>query len=513
MKSYFFIYIIKAENEENTMATNELAIRFTEESYATKAEVSRELRMSLIDNIWSNILKYRASYYRYLSLKSIDKNQLMVCYCQSVGNNINVMDSKLLKQMGEYMKIEKANGNLSHFEDLCLISSLKQVAHKHGIDISDIHLRSLIQGDLREVPLDKRILRRYLSALRLIKKKYDYEINIDFLADVYSAFTENPELTSFYRESEDKNPNNRVLIDRIYTSAPVNLIENLMNSLFSFISTSSLSSVVKSIITYYFINYVQPFPEGNEEIALLMMKAVLANGALSEFGVVFPLENLLNINSETFNKVCIEVQKTNDLTYFVNLILKALNASLDDLANIKANFSTDVVRKDFYREDPVEQPVPPQETVITTYNDLPPTPPVQPVVEEIKPVVEQKPVEQPKPVVEQPKPAPQPKVAVETPAPVTHELAVQYIPETLDEKAAKRLEEHLLEMDPALKKGEAYFYARHCTMHMNYTIQQYKKALGCAYETARTSMDHLAELHYYEKNQIKNKFVYTPIKR
>ena len=68
-------------------------------------------------------------------------------------------------------------------------------------------------------------------------------------------------------------------------------------------------------------------------------------------------------------------------------------------------------------------------------------------------------------------------------------------------------------MDPALKKGEAYFYARHCTMHMNYTIAQYKKALGCAYETARTSMDHLVKLHYYEKAPFKNKFVYTPIKK
>ena len=96
---------------------------------------------------------------------------------------------------------------------------------------------------------------------------------------------------------------------------------------------------------------------------------------------------------------------------------------------------------------------------------------------------------------------------------ITHELAFSQIPEVLDEKAASRLEEHLLEMDPSLKKGEAYFYARHCTMHMNYTIAQYKKALGCAYETARTSMEHLVELHYYEKAAIKNKFVYTPIKK
>ena len=498
------------------MATNELAIRFTEESYATKAEVSRELRMSLIDNIWSNILKYRATYYRYLSLKSIDKNQLMVCYCQSVTNSINVMDSKMLKQMGEYIKIDKNNGNLTHFEQMCYISSLRQIARKHDIDISDIHLRSLIQGDLKDLPLDKRILRRYLAALRLIKEKYDHEINIDFLADLYSAFTENPELTSFYRENDDRDPNNRVLIDRVYTSAPAYLIDGLMNALFSFISTSSLSAVVKGIITFYFVNYIRPFPSDNEEIAVLLAKAVMANGALSDFGVVLPLENILNINREIFNRVCTEVQKTNDLTYFINLLLKSLDASLDDLSNIKAKFTTDIVRNDFYREDPVEVKETPETpvTVFTTYEEpasTPAQPVVEPVVEKIAPqVVAEKPVPAPQPKIEQPAPTP----TISQPAPVTHELAFSQMPQVLDEKAAARLEEYLLEMDPALKKGEAYFYARHCTMHMNYTIEQYKKALGCAYETARTSMDHLVKLHYYAKSKINNKkFVYTPIKR
>ena len=492
------------------MATNELAIRFTEETYATKSEVSRELRMSLIDNIWSNILKYRASYYRYLSLKSIDKNQLMVCYCQAVNNNINVMDSKLLKQMGEYMKINKANGDLSHFEDMCLINSLRHIARKNDIDISDIQLRSIVQGDMRDLPYDKRILRRYLGALRFIREKYDHEINIDFLADLYSAFTENPELTSFYRTNEDRNPNNRVLIDRIYSSAPTILIEGLMNSLFSFVSTSSLSSVVKAIIVLYFVNYVRPFPSENEEIALLLSKAVLANGSLSEFGAVIPIENLLNLNQDSFNKICIEVQKTNDLTYFVNFILRALESSLDALNDIKANYTSDVLRKDMYRED--DEPV--ATTTFVTNAEPAPAQVVEapaPAPAPVEPIVPPTPA----PVVQQPKPEPAPAPApTPAPAPVSHELAFSSLPEVLDEKQAARLEEHLLEMDPALKKGEAYFYARHCTMHMHYTIEQYKKALGCAYETARTSMEHLVKLHYYEKALVNNKkFVYTPIKR
>ena len=491
------------------MANNELAIRFTEESYATKADVSRELGLTLVDNIWSNILKYRSTYYRYLSLKSIDKNQLMVCYCQSLSSALNSMDAKLLKQMGDYVKLNRVNGDLSHFEDMCIIKALTHIASKNHIEISEPKLRALIQGDYHDFSLDKKIFKRYADSLIFIRDNYSRAIDIDYLADLYSVFTENPELTSFYRTTEDRNPLNRVLIDRIYSAAPVILIEPLMNQLFLFISTSTLTTVVKSIITFYFVNYVRPFPQYNEEIAMLMMKSVLANGSLSEFGAIAPIENLLSLNQDAFSKVCVEVQKTNDLTYFINYILKALESSLEDIANIKAVHTTDILRNDFYKEDvvqqpkPVEQPAPaPVQTVVIEQ----PAPSQAPVQEAPKVVVQIQPVAAPTP-------APAPAPVMEQPAPVSHELAFTQIPQVLDEKAATRLEEHLLEMDPALKKGEAYFYARHCTMHMNYTIAQYKKALGCAYETARTSMEHLVKLHYYEKAPFKNKFVYTPIKK
>ena len=92
-------------------------------------------------------------------------------------------------------------------------------------------------------------------------------------------------------------------------------------------------------------------------------------------------------------------------------------------------------------------------------------------------------------------------------------LAIAYLPPVLDEKALKRLEEDLLESDPELKRGQAKFYARHCTMGKRYTIQQFKKEINCAYETARTSMDGLVELGYYRQEMVKNKKVYTPIKR
>jgi hypothetical protein len=83
----------------------------------------------------------------------------------------------------------------------------------------------------------------------------------------------------------------------------------------------------------------------------------------------------------------------------------------------------------------------------------------------------------------------------------------------LSDKEIKEYTQYLLETNPALNKNQASFLANHCTMGRYYTIQQFKKFTRCAYETARTSMDKLAQERYYSKLQVKNKFVYTPIKK
>ena len=143
-----------------------------------------------------------------------------------------------------------------------------------------------------------------------------------------------------------------------------------------------------------------------------------------------------------------------------------------------------------------------------------------PFMEEVKPEPAPEPIKEEKPVViEKPKPVEKPRPVIEritepvNDQPVVEHIAVSYIPPVLDEKEAQRLENHLLECDPLLKKGQAKFYSRHCTIGKLYTIAQYKKFNGCVYETARTSMDSLVELGYYKKQQIKNKFVYTPLER
>ncbi|MDD4584441.1 MAG: hypothetical protein PHR33_01065 [Bacilli bacterium] len=86
------------------------------------------------------------------------------------------------------------------------------------------------------------------------------------------------------------------------------------------------------------------------------------------------------------------------------------------------------------------------------------------------------------------------------------EIDVSQLDGLTEEEYAK----HLVEMNPLIKYHQAFFFATHRVEGRYYTISQFKQFVDCAYETARTSMDFLVTVGLYRKEQLKNKFVYTP---
>ena len=472
------------------MGNSELAIRFTETTYATRNEVSKELKMSIIDNIWSDILSYRGNFYRYLSLRTIDRSMIAICLCPSINNHINSINADLLKINRDYSRLGIDNGDLKHFETAVRVRALKTLALSYDLDASENYLRSLVNGTIQEANDDFAILFRYNKALNYIKDKCTDPLDNDYLKNLYSELMGRPVSNRFYRSARDENPLNRVIIDRIYTSAPVENIELMMNNLFTFIEKSDLSGLVKSIVTYFYISYIRPFDSYSDEMALLMMKAVLAHFDLYEFGVALPIEDLFGSELKELNRISIEVQKTHDVTYFLNYVLKFLDSKINETADILINRQVHELKNELYQEDKIAVSVPPmKEEEILQFEEVKEEEPLKPVKEEKEETNEE-------------------------PTAPQGEIAIGYIPPAIDEKQAQRLEVHLLELDPSLKKGEAKFYARHCTMGKSYTIAQYKKAIGCVYETARTSMEHLVSLGYYRRDLVNNKkYVYTPISR
>ena len=481
------------------MANNDLAMRFTENTYATKQQVSRELKISMIDGVWDKILSYRSLFYRYLSIKGIDKNQYRVCLCPTISNKLNDVENKLARALNEFNKLSPDTSDLQKFRQVYYIKCLQNIGVSSMLISDEDRIKDVINGQSREPNSE---LARYYSALQFISAKYVNKVDVDFLAELYSKVVGDSELTYFYREKDYEDINSSSVISRVYKCAPHVLIEQMMDGLFNFVENSNLSVVSKALIAYYYIRFVQPFSNYNKEVAVLFAKAILAHYTLGSFASFFPLETFLNENEVAVQKIFNEVQQTSDVTYFLTFALELVDKEVSKLLDSLAEYSTQIIKNDFYQvdEEPVKEEVAPA-----------PAPAPAPVAPAPAPT----PAPAPAPVVEEPKPAPvpAPSPVAPAPAPSTSGLAVSFIPEELDEKTAQRLERHLLELDVRLKKGQAYFYARHCTLGMFYTIEQYRKATKCVYETARTSMDKLVEFGYYEKQLVGKKFVYTPVKR
>ena len=490
------------------MAGNDLAMRFTEDKYATKNEVARELKISSVDTFWANIQSYRSHFYHYLSIRTIEKNMFVLCACPSVNTLVNNVEMKLIRANREFGMILPGGKQYRQLTTIFEKEILSILNKAEQLDVGEDFISSVLRDEVVSAIPNNMLLVNYMNALNYIKRSYVNPITEDFLAEVYAKLLGTEELTEFYRMTEDRNPENRILIDRIYTSAPCGLIGGMMTSLFSFIANSTLSTSLKAVITFFYINYVKPFNKYSEEMALLMAKAVLAHDAFGETVVDLPLEKLLLLQGEEIARIYVEVQKTADVTYFVNYAEKYLAQYCDNILDEIAKSKVTEIREDFYQvDDKAEEieEVPVKEEKIETIDLFEAAKEAEgPVKEEPAPIYKE---EKAEPVIEQPK-----KKTVKVTY-VQEELAVAYIPVALDEKQAVLLEQDLLERDPELKKGEAKFYARHCTKGKKYTIAQYKKSLRCAYETARTSMDHLAELLYYRKEKIKNKYVYIPIEK
>ena len=480
------------------MGINDIAVRFTEDKYATKNEVSRELKISVIDGVWDKILSYRAPFCHYLAIRGTDKNQLRVCLCPTISSSLNTVEAKLLRIVSDANKLDSVNSDKQYFRQSYLIKNLQNIALANLAVSDEEHVRRVILGTSSDVALAN-----YLNGIRYVEAKFSNPINDDFLADLFSKVTGNDELTSFYRTKELEDSGANVVISRVYKSAPSHMIEPMMDSLFNFVEKNNVSPLCRALISYYYIQFVKPFDKFNNEISILFSKAVLAHYSIGDFAVYIPFETLLNENETEMEKIFHDVQTSSDVTYFLTFALKFIGKEFDKMLDSLAEYSTKVIKNDFYQLDEEVVKEEKVEEEIT----------FEPVKEEEKPA--------PAPIV---KPAPTPvvnevkeekKVAVQS-APIIEKpagLAVSYIPEELDEKTATRLERHLLELDVRLSKGQAHFYARHCTLGMYYTIDQYKKAIKCVYETARTSMDKLVEFGYYEKTLAGKKFVYTPVKR
>lgn len=553
------------------MAASDYIRKFSNEIYATKNDVVREMKTPLVDGIWTQILEYRGTFYETLSLTNYDSTRFAICLTPTISKKINAFERKLTSIMNKYSSLQRNYAN-DFFKLKTYKKILKIIAKKYKIDTQDTVLEGIINGTIvNNLPNEQSVLQKYYACLKDIEENFLQDIDENTLGDFYSKLMGTEDLTEYYRKS-DANRLNGYSIGRLKIGIAPKNIESAVDQLIKFINYDNQSLLVKAVATFYYIYYIKPFENYSEEIALLMLKKVLAYNDVNQVAALLVFEAILESKDELENKLA-DCQKYCDLTYLVNYVLIKVEPYIDQIDDDIAESQTITIKKELYQADPEPVEEKPNEPVFTR-GDLTTSIPIvnrevekrplsneeinntlisndesaepekiheeihvseEPWEEEVSTenIVENTtaPVEQTNEVaVENVKPLSgrtieeeqaikelerptQPTLSSNDKVIFSQNIAISNVPTGLSEEEASKLETHLMEMNPNLSHGQAYFYARHCTIGMYYTVDQYKKCVGCAYETARSSMNNLVLLGYYKKQLLKKKFVYLPVKR
>ena len=469
---------------------------YTDERYLNRRELSRALNTTFIDSFWQEQEEYRKQYRYPLPINLINRTQIYITLTPIIKDKITMFENKidntlrLYRALDDDAKYEVRKG--------VFFSWLRAIAVYQGVNISDISVRALLNGTYREENTAHTPVIHYLHTLdHYLGEERILPSDDNFLADAFTYLLGVPELTKFYREEGPSSYRPTSIINGYdYDKAPARDIEDMMENLFGTLRKGD-NLLINSLTALFYVSYIQPFDDLNYPLSILLAKNVYASGSSGVAAFMLPLETLLG--DHAVMESIKECKKEGDLTYFILSCMNVMNRLLDFLKD-----QIQQARLTHYKEE-YRTLSPEEEARAEEIKPAPaePLPEPEPPKKEEVPVIEKK---EPKNALK-PSGYITPEEMMETSAPA-YRIGVPA--NTLSDKEVKEYVRYLLETNPSLNRKQSSFLANHCTPGRYYTIQQYKSFCRCAYETARTSMDHLASEGYYEKLQVKNKFVYRP---
>lgn len=472
------------------MAIQDVGVRFSEETYATKDEVKAAYNMTMIDHLWEKVVLYRKNYSHLLCLKNADNNPFTLVLTRAIQSQLGIAERRLSKVLCRYNSLG-TELRLTVRRSL-LAGFLKKIAESYEIEITDEMLTHLISRDLSAFPASYTPLYDYLSAYEYFFEHHFDPFDYRVLVHINKRLAGEKEIDRLnlepsFRQEEIETPH-YFQVNYIYKAAPIGELPHLVEDLCEFAVDDSLSPIARAVLATFYIDYIKPFDFYNESTASLFAKLILARADYEEAGFFLSLEALSFAASEPLKAVKAECQKTLDLTYYLDSFLAFLNSDIDEVLALIEQAESRLIAAE--QLSGVQLEAVPETSSRPSAAVMPPSSAAD---SEVKNSVVNE------------------NLIAEFQG--KREVALPVFPAGVDDQAVAAIVENLLEVYPYLKKTQAHFYATHCTIGKHYTIAQFRKQEGVAYETARTSMDFLADQGFYAKSQVRNKFVYTPVPR
>lgn len=425
-------------------------INYTETQYLTKEELKNKLNLYNVDSIWDKLVAYRSNFASLLDICKDNKQKFSICYYRSLLLKECNLERKMLSLSLRLNRIPEEMKNafkLETYNELFHSFSINA-----GIEINPSYLNDILTSNVSLIPNNYLIIKNYFDCYKKVVDEQN-ELNISTLNTFNSILNySDGEINSEKRSIENED------------NSSLNSLEELEGRYFNYINDKNEFPFIKISVSLFYLNYLNIYSYFSKETSVVFSKLILAKEGFLDDSLLLNLEGLMFFNKEKLSELVRLSLNTYDLTYYVNFCLDYISKDLDSLLikleKYETNSKTSLLFKD-------------EKKIIDKINDN----------EELdnKQLIG--------------------KI----------DVALPKFNTGLKLKDIDKITKDLLETYPQMKYSQAHFYASHCTVGRFYTIQQFKQYESTSYETARTSMDFLVELGFYNKMQIKNKFVYRPI--
>ena len=436
--------------EEIDMNQFEEGRRFTDENYQSKEEVQALYNQGDISSIWDKVLTYRSFFDVETELRDNNSSHYKVCLTHRLTSKAYNLQVKLIRQYVDLIRLPA--DYQKEMTKKVNMNALSATALFENISCNEYTVEKIATGEIENTSSSLFPLIAYQKAYRYALQEKNF--NKETINDL-NRLLSGEDLSGEVSLRKDE----RIDVINPLSPCPHEMIEQKFEDLLVFLSQENIPLLFRALTIIYFFLSVKPFEFSNEETAGLAAKMFLQINDLSFPGFALALESLAYTTSSSYFKRLKRVQDTLDLTYFIDATLPFLEYScglfekqIHEYQEKKEEILTNI---EIQHQD-------------NTSNDI---------------VVKEEPIS----------------------------FALPEFPVSSDQTKVEALTKKLLEVYPQLKKKQAHFYAGHCQIGLHYTIEQFKKAEKTVYETARTSMEDLANRGFYRKEQIGKKFVYTPV--
>ena len=503
------------------VANEALASKYTDENYVTRSGFFTALGSSLVSELWNGVEQYRLLHSEPQGIKTINGLPFRLTKTKVLAKRYEEFTSKLLELQKAYDSFPSDGEEKETAFRQASYECLKRAAELEKVRISEPSLKAMANLIYRDAQPGHEAVLAYRDFMRG-NLGANWTDSDAYLGQVYTAMCGVEELVTFYRLDDPQTPYGQTAYAGF---APHEEIERLMEEFAYFIEDAGDDPVVKAFLALYFIVYVDPFVAHNSLMAALFAKKLLQESLLGEAALILPIEAVLIPNAKQ-REMFLEAQKKGDFTYCYLYCIETLTPLIENLLNLFVSVKRDAYKKEYAAIPKEQEPasVPPKMVEAPASAPLHEVEkveekPVAPVLEEVEEEISPRQEEEISDIYveeDEPEEVSEKKKAFEAVPELETLPATSYsvfAPKaSLSDKEVKMAARYLMETHPQLNRQQSLFFASHSTLGRYYTVQDYKKAMRVAYETARTSMDRLAACRLYKKYRIKNKYVYTPSK-